>query len=199
MNNMAVLARQDKPFWTVEEIAAAVGLPLASTRVFCSRKVKSGELVGARRNLYLLPESLKNFEEQDLFALANLMQTPSYVSFTSALSFYGLTTQLSRDLVESANPVRVKQYKVGAISFRYYFCQPAYYFGFQKKNGVFIADPEKALLDCLYLVSFGRYALDRSALSLKNLQWNKIEKWLKRYPKRVTVLCKNLRETYENA
>jgi hypothetical protein len=43
------------------------------------------------------------------------------------------------------------------------------YQGFKKEKGFFIATPEKMLLDAIYLMSYGRYALDMSAIDPKKL------------------------------
>lgn len=190
-------SRDDSVMFTVGQIAQQRGLSLPSARVFCSRKVKSGKLLRLRRDLYTLPGRFARLEEKDLFALANLIQTPSYISFVTALSFYGLTTQLAPFIIESANPVRSKTYPVRSVTFRYLFCRSSLYFGFVRRDGVFIAEPEKALLDSLYFLSVGRYTLDRSALDLKNIRWSEIEKWLKKYPRRFREFYQKWR-AYEN-
>lgn len=48
------------------------------------------------------------------------------------------------------------------------------YFGFKKEKEFFIATPEKALADAFYLMSYGRYALDVSALDSEKLNRDKI-------------------------
>lgn len=199
MKNIPLLARQGRPCFTLEEISEILGLARPSARVFVSRKVKSGELVRARRDLYLLPEFLKKATEKDLFLLSNMIQTPSYVSFVTALSWYGLTTAILPSVVEAANPVRSCLYKIENVEFRYRFCPPARYFGFERKDRFFIATPEKALLDCLSLCVLGRYALDLPALDLKGFAWGPFQKLLKRYPSRFRSYCQDWRKNYEDA
>jgi hypothetical protein len=50
------------------------------------------------------------------------------------------------------------------------------YFGFEKKNNMFIAQPEKVLLDYLYLASLGRYSLDSAAISENRFDQNILTK-----------------------
>jgi len=188
-----------QPYYTLPDLARILDLALPSARVFACRKVKSGELIRARRNLYLLPQALKLSGGEELFRLANVIQTPSHVSYLSALSFHGISTQILLETVESSNPVRSKTYTVGSLSFRYYYCRPPYYFGYERQKGYFLASPEKALLDCLYLISLGRYALDQGALDLKNIQWSLFEKNLKKYSPDVRQFCHQWRKKYEGS
>jgi hypothetical protein len=61
---------------------------------------------------------------------------------------------------------------------------PKLYFGFKKEKGFFIATPEKALLDALYLMSYGRYALDTSALDVAKLDRDKVKRISMEFPLR---------------
>ncbi|MBI1870907.1 MAG: hypothetical protein HYS07_06925 [Chlamydiae bacterium] len=183
----------------MEDISRSLGLSIPSTRVFCSRKTKSGEFIRARRDLYILSEAFKQWDERDYFILANVIQTPSYVSLTTALSYYELTTQLVPTLIESINPIRSDTYEVERIRFQYHFSQSKNYFGYEKKEGFFIAQPEKALLDSLYLLWLGRYALDENALHLKTIQWIQIEKWLEGYSERFKKFVKDWKKIHAHS
>lgn len=183
MTKWGALRHEGRFFYTVEDLADSLRLPLPSARVIASRKTASGELLRLRRNLYVLSEPFRRFSGEELFRLANIIQTPSYVSFLSALAYYQLTTQGVRSVVESANPVRSRTFEVENMSFRYFFCRAPYFFGFKKEKGFFVAEPEKALLDALYFKSLKRYALDETALDLKGIDWKKLEKWARLYPK----------------
>ena len=188
------MSQSDRPLWTTGAIAQALHLPPASTRVWCSRKTKRGELLRLKRDLYVLPAVFDQFGEEKMLKLANLLQTPSYISCLSSLSFHQLTTQLPVSRIESMNPVRSRTYQIKDWLFRYYYCQPSYYFGFTRQQGLFVASPEKALLDALYLLCFGRYALDASALNLGKIDWPLLEKYSKKYPARTQKFIKKWRE-----
>ena len=56
------------------------------------------------------------------------------------------------------------------------------YFGFEKQKGFFIATPEKAFLDAMYLASFGRYALDLASIDAGKLDRNKLKQMSKKFP-----------------
>lgn len=193
MSNWGELNQPNRLFFTLEEMSDEFGLKIDSARVAASRKAKSGELIRIRRNLYILRDQWKRLRQEELFQIANVIQTPSYVSFGSALSYFGVTTQWIASGVESVNPVRTRAFDVQGTLFRYFFCRPDFYFGYIKENGFFIAEPEKALLDTLYFISLGRYAVDRSALDLRSIQWRKVERWSRRYPPRFQNFLKEWR------
>ena len=65
------------------------------------------------------------------------------------------------------------------------------YFGFEKKNNVYIAQPEKALLDCLYLASLGRYSLDIAAISEDKLDQRILAQMAEAYPLKTNNLMRN--------
>jgi hypothetical protein len=58
------------------------------------------------------------------------------------------------------------------------------YFGFKKENDFFIATREKALLDAFYLMSYGRYAIDLSALDADKLDRKEIRRLSRKFPMR---------------
>jgi hypothetical protein len=65
-----------------------------------------------------------------------------------------------------------------------------YYFGFSKKNNIFFASPEKALIDSLYLNYLGKYNLDLSSLNLEKIDKKNCENILKRYPSKFKIYYK---------
>ncbi|MBI1910183.1 MAG: hypothetical protein HYS22_08455 [Deltaproteobacteria bacterium] len=194
---MARLWGEKRLFYTLEEFSSLLNLPTPSARVWASRKKKAGELLSLRRNLYLLPGRWQQVSEEELFRLANIIQTPSAISFLSALSYHNLSTQIGPSFVDSINPVRSRSYDVNDVTFRYFFCKKDFFFGYQREKGFFMAEPEKGLLDTLYFVFLGRYAVDKNALDLRKIRWGQIEKWLKRYPSRFQKYCKKWRSVYE--
>jgi len=69
-------------------------------------------LVRIKRGLYTQTEKLKYIEQKELFIIANFLQVPSYVSLMTALSYYGLTTQIQRNFFESISIKRTKRFEV---------------------------------------------------------------------------------------
>lgn len=181
-----------KPYFGYEEISKVLGISAASAKVTASRYVKQGLLIRMKKNLYVLREVWNAAGKEEKFLLANLGQTPSYISLTTALDFYEITTQVQRDFFESVAVKRTKEINVNGNVFRYAKVAGALYFGFKKENEFFIATPEKALLDAFYLMSYGRYALDLSALDADKLDREEIRRLCIKFPSKTQkLLAKN--------
>ena len=163
-----------KFYFGYEDIAKALGISTDSAKVTASRYAKQGILVRVKRNIYVLSDVWKAAGREEKFMLANLGQVPSYISLMSALDYYEITTQVQRDLFESAAIKRTKEIGINGSIFKYVKINSAYYFGFKKEKDFFIATPEKALVDAFYLMSYGRYTLDISALSREKIDQEEI-------------------------
>lgn len=92
--------------------------------------------------------------EQVLFAIANKMYAPSYISFESALSWYGLIPE-GVFSITSATTKKTKTFDTDPGTFMYHRLKPDLFFGYTLEsfhNHTFkIADPEKTILDYLYI------------------------------------------------
>jgi predicted transcriptional regulator of viral defense system len=149
-----------KFYFSYEDIAKALGISLSSAKVTANRYVRHGLLVRVKKNIYVLREKWDAAGREDKFVIANLAQVPSYISLITALDYHEITTQVQRDFFESVVVKRTKEISVDHTVFRFTKINKDLYFGFVKYKGFFIATPEKAFLDALYLMSFGRYDLD---------------------------------------
>ena len=164
----------DKLPFSLEDIADLLGIRRTSAAVLCARYVKKGLLTRLKRDLYVRTEALAHLGPLDLYRIANLLQVPSYVSLMTALSHYGVSTQIQRGFIESIAVKRTKAFDRGGISFRYMRISPELYGGFIREQEAFIASPEKALLDSVYLASMGRYPLDTASLDMSKLDRKKL-------------------------
>ncbi len=181
-----------KLYFGYEELARVLGISLASARISASRYVRQGFLVRVKRNMYVLKDVWDAAGRSEKFLLVNVGQTPSYISLMTALDYYEITTQVQRDFFESVAVKRTKEIKVEGSVFRYSKIAGNLYFGFKKEKEFFIATPEKALLDAFYLMSYGRYALDISALDSDKLDRNEIMRLSIEFPlKTKTMLRKH--------
>jgi len=182
MDNLRKLERTRKGFWSLDEIASILDLPATSARVFCSRATARGDLVRPKRGLYVLAGWGEEASDEQAFALSNHLQTPSYVSLLSALSWAGVSTQVPGWCCEAVNPVRTARYVAEGREFRFVRLAGAQYTGFRRERGFFMAEPEKAFLDALYLASLGRYALDVEALDPSRLDRDKVARFAALFP-----------------
>lgn len=184
------LSKINKLYFSYEDLARVLGISTASARVTASRYARQGLIVRVKRNIYVLREKLKAAGREEKFLLANVGQSPSYISLTTALDYYEITTQVQRDFIESVAVKRTKEIRLNGTVFRYTRLSSSLYFGFKKQKGVFMASPEKAFLDALYLMSFGRYSLDLSSIDTEKLDRNEIKRMIRKFPLKTQRMLK---------
>ena len=107
------------------------------------------------------------------------------MSLMTALCFHGVSTQVQRNWYESVSARKSVVLEMRGISFRYQKVRPQIYGGFVQNEGVFIATPEKAFLDAVYLNALGRYPLDWASLDLGRLDHTALSALMGPYPERV--------------
>ena len=184
------LKRIKKPYFGYEEIARVFGISPASAKVTASRYVRQGLLLRIKKNVYVRQDMWEASGIEEKFLLANLGQVPSYISLMTALEYYEATTQVLRGFFESVATKRTKEIDLKGSVFRYTKVASSLYFGFKKEKNFFIATPEKALLDAFYLMSYGRYSLDISALDATRLDREEVKRLSKKFPLRTRKMLK---------
>lgn len=154
---------------TIDDIAKTLSISKESARVTANRYVKSGALIRVKRNFYITAKKFENLNESDLFQIANFIETPSYISLLTALSFYGISTQQFQNVIESISLKRTKTTNVKNIEFRFFKIKQSFYSGFSLYENCFIASAEKAFSDAVYLTAIGRYKIDFDAIDFKKV------------------------------
>jgi predicted transcriptional regulator of viral defense system len=75
-------------YFGYEDIARALDISMSSARVTAHRYVKQQILIRVKRNIYVLKERWIGFDREQKFIIANIIQTPSYISFLTALDYH---------------------------------------------------------------------------------------------------------------
>ncbi|MFH1645861.1 MAG: type IV toxin-antitoxin system AbiEi family antitoxin domain-containing protein [Candidatus Omnitrophota bacterium] len=176
------LRKIKKLYFGYEEISRILGISPESAKVTAARFTKRGILIRLKRNFYVLAEKWDYLSKEKFFELANIIQVPSYISLMSAMDYYNLTTQIQRVFFESIVFKRTKEFNVNNMCFNYTKISKKLYFGFKKYKGFFIAEPEKAFLDAVYLMLLGRYHFDLTSMDLGKLDVYKLKKLAKEFP-----------------
>ncbi|MFQ6083486.1 MAG: hypothetical protein ACE5WD_09015 [Candidatus Aminicenantia bacterium] len=140
------------------------------------RLLKSEILIKLEKDKYLLKG-----EKINDFALANFIYQPSYISFESALNFYGILSQFPYEITSATTKKTAKKIFQGRI-FVYTKIKKELFFGYEKKENFIIAVPEKALLDQLYLSSKGFKRINLDEYDLEDLNISRLKNYLKKYP-----------------
>ncbi len=181
-----------KLFFTVDEVSYIFKINSSSARVLCSRYVKKGIFIRVKNNFYILRDKWETLSLYDFLKVANFLQVPSYVSFMTALAFYEITTQVQRYFFESACVRRSISLNAEWATFNFYKLKKEFYFGFIKRDDIFIALPEKAFVDSVYLYSFGKYKVDFNSLNIDKLDNRRIKKIIEEYPLKTKTIISRL-------
>jgi predicted transcriptional regulator of viral defense system len=164
---------------SIEDIAKVLSINKDSAKVTANRYVKNRSLLRIKKDFYITTNKYESLNEKELFQMANAIQVPSYISLTSALAYYNLSTQQLRGMIESITTKKTNSVKVKEIYFNFILIKKNLYTGFIQEDDIFIALPEKALADIVYLSSLGRYSCDFDAIDFNKLNKNKVTEYIR--------------------
>ncbi len=119
------------------------------------RWVDEGKLIRLRQGYYAFPDSKGEIDAP--FSFAGKIYPPSYISLHSALSFYGMIPE-GIVQITSVTARKTAYFENEFGQFSYHSVKPELMFGYTKDISrinpylsIYLAFPEKALLDLLYL------------------------------------------------
>jgi predicted transcriptional regulator of viral defense system len=161
----------DEPIFETSLLLAG-DVDSANTRRQLSRWTKAGRLYQLRRGLYALAPPFQKVKPHP-FLVANRMVRASYVSLQAALAHYGLIPEYVPVVtsVTTARPARWET-PLGVYEFRHVKTDLLFGYRLTDLNGgqkAFVAMPEKALLDLIYLQAGGDSSDYLRELRLQNL------------------------------
>lgn len=160
----------------------------SSINVQLSRWEQKGELVRLKRGIYKLAG-----REVDEMVVAGILYKPSYISLELALHYQGIIPGVV-STVTSVTTITSREFKNQMGVFSYSKIRPKLYFGFNKvqdsKSKMYyqIAEPEKALLDWIYLRKIKD--LEANRVEVDNLDRDKLAEWGQEYPDWVRKVVK---------
>ncbi len=145
----------------------------ALVRLQLTRWVESGRVIRLRRGLYILAPPYRKVEPHP-FVVANALRKNSYVSLQSALAHHGLIPEYV-PMVTSVTTARPEQLRTELGEYTFKHIRREFFFGyrhveFSRGQGAFIATPEKALLDLVYLTPHGEAEEYLRGLRLQNME-----------------------------
>lgn len=157
--------------FTPREFSGILGIPLNTGAVFIARNLKSGLFLKLRNNYYMLKDS-----HPPLYAIANKLYQPSYVSLESTLSQYGIIPETVYSIT-SVTTKPTREFKTPQGVFSYQRIKKSVFADYSPVSidghVVLLAEPEKALADYLYFVDLKKISLN-DRLNLKNIRKEKL-------------------------
>lgn len=175
----------DKAYFATADLRRLFPSEKKGFTTFLKRLVDKEVLIRLTKGIYTLRDKSWEIER-----IANQLYYPSYLSFVTVLGRGGILNQIPYSLT-FATIRKSKRIILGGTDVIYSQLKPELYFGYELNKGINIAEPEKALLDQLYLVSLGKASLDFEELNLIDLDKKKFLSYTDRFPKRIR---KQLRE-----
>lgn len=180
---------------TLKKTAVPLFTPLEFCRIFHASRsaaqwflktyTKKGLFIKLRNGLYSLSDTPINH-----YLIANRVYQPSYISFETALSHHGMIPETIYS-VTSATAKISREFTVAGVQYLYRKIKKDAYTGYTGilYNGhtVFMAEPEKALLDYLYFVDLGECQFSYERLNLGRVKKAKFFLYSALYKRRSLV------------
>src|SRR6266478_6125990 len=168
----------------VDELAAKYSLAPDSVWRAVSRLTKRGLLSRISNGVYLN----KLVRDASATDFVNILNPNSYVSLESALNHWGISTQspVSLTCVTTGKP---KEYRTPEFAITLRSISEHLFWGFVEKPTRYskyrIAEPEKALLDWIYLTLQSGLTPRLDEIELKSIDKRKLVKYADKYPRTV--------------
>jgi predicted transcriptional regulator of viral defense system len=180
------LERLNKPFYSIADLEKITGLPRKSLYVTLRRLVDKGILERIGPGVYRLFTSKASAEK-----IAALLYMPNYLSFEFLLSRYSVLN-LVPYTITFATTRKTKRITLLGRDIEYRQIKKGLFWGYEMKAGIYVAKPEKAFLDLVYLASKGIASLDLDELDTKKLLSRKVKEFSKKFPIYTQEYLKNL-------
>lgn len=154
-----------------------------------SRWKQAGKIYQLRRGLYCLAPPFQKVKPHP-FLVANRLISASYVSLQSALAYYGMIPE-HVPVTTSVTTSRPAHWETPLGIFDFRHIQVDFFYGYRlidlgEKQQAFIASPEKALLDLVYLEPQGDtvdYLTELRLNNLDRLDWQHLERFARQIEK----------------
>ena len=154
------------PFFELEEVRQLSNESESQITNQLSQWTKQDKIVRLRRGKYLLGSQYRKFTPSSYY-ISNYLYRPSYVSLETSLQYYDLIPE-AVGLVQAVTPKHGREWSNDYDRFVYRSMKGARFWGYREdrlesipsQNRFFIARPEKAILDLIYLNN-GEWAKER--------------------------------------
>lgn len=141
------LEKFEKPVFTVNDVAKIIGTDKNYARLYLYRLKSKGVIEAVERNKYTLADNHP-------YVIASNLVFPSYISFLTALHYYGATTQIPGSIYIVSTRSK-KSLNIGGYSVEFVKLKKERFFGYTREifqgKFIFVAEKEKLIVDSLFL------------------------------------------------
>jgi len=185
------LQKINKPFYTIADLEKITSLPRNSLYVSLKRWESGGVIERVAQGIYIPMGGGISIEN-----VAAQLYIPNYLSFEYALARYGILNLVPYTLT-FATTRKTKNYLLQKKRIEFRQISPELFFGFEMKNGIYIASPEKAFLDQVYFATRGKASLDFDELDIKKLSMKSLKELSRKFPAYVRSFLNNITKPIE--
>jgi len=173
------------------ELARRLKLSEKTVRTAFRRYEERGLLERVSTKIYVNHLN-QQFSPRDL---VNILRPESYISLESVMVERGITTQ-SPSVLTCVGPGYPQSFRTKSVGIVYRKISSDLYWGYEQKatryNTYLIAEPEKALLDWVYLTRQEGLPTPLDELQLQFLNAAKLRKYSERFPRTVQTVVNSL-------
>ncbi|MCR4439110.1 MAG: type IV toxin-antitoxin system AbiEi family antitoxin domain-containing protein [bacterium] len=173
------LLRRGKAILTFVELRRLTGLSGAALRKAVSRLCQAGLLLKLGKGLYV-----NGLQRTSLEEVASLLYPPAYISCESALFLHGVADQAPHVLT-CVTTNKTKAFRTALGEIVYFHIKAPLFFGYGVCDRIFLAEPEKAALDFVYLQRQNGLEPALDEWNWENLSPQKVAEMSPGYPKTV--------------
>ena len=173
---LKTLQKINKPFYTIADLEKITSLPRDSLYVALRRWEGGGIVERVAQGIYVPMGSNISLEN-----VAAQLYIPNYLSFESALAKYGVLNLIPYTLT-FATTRKTRKYALRKQEIEFRQISDELFFGFEMRNGIYIALPEKAFLDEVYFVARGKATLDFDEVVIKKLSIKTLKELSRKFP-----------------
>lgn len=178
------LIELNKQIFTPQDLILLFEVKKRAVDGFLSYNTAKNKIVRLRRGFYSLK---KNYLSP--YLIANKIYQPSYISFETALSYYGLIPETVYSMT-SASPKSTREFEVKGIAYSYQTIKKQAFAGYVlqtiEENKIYIATPEKAMADYCYFISLGKRNWN-DRFDLKKINTAKLREYLNLFKRKRLV------------
>lgn len=163
---------KEKKIFSLSDLVQLTDEDRSSLSVQLTRLIKAGIIHRAAQVWYENPFSSPSVEE-----ISMVIRYPSYLSMEYALSKHGVLSQA----VHVLTLISIKlpyTYRTNRAVYEYHQIHKSLFWGYQKEGSVLTAEPEKALLDLIYIrgVKTGELPIDRAKSLIEDIDISEINR-----------------------
>ncbi len=182
-----------KKLFSLADLVQLTGIDKASLSVQLTRLIRANIIRRAARQWYENPFNQPSRED-----VAMVLRPPAYLSLEYALSKHGILSQAARTLtLATTRPPYT--YTTSDATYEYHQIRRSLFWGYKQEHDVALAEPEKALLDLLYIRHVMTDELSQRALGslvddmdLAVITRDRLRRYADRFPRGVNETVRHL-------